>query len=431
MESMKDRIEAKVLEFSGKLSTQIHLLALRNTFMTILPIMVFGGLSAVIFRSTCHKRDNERFSARMGWLCGRLQLCVLMDFSFKSWFITLYVALGITHYLCKNYKIEELIPNFITVFGVFMLAVRIEKLQYGLSLTDLNFLDGKGLLVGIFVSIVTVEIYRFLKSKNFGRIKLPDSVPASLSETFASLSIAILIMSLYLVMFIIFHNMDTTFAMWLSSVIAPQIKATDSLWFILLMTFIINAAWFFGIHNATFWGLMGPIMMMNISENAAQLAAGIAPTAILTEAFWVYFICIGGVGSCLSLAIILCFSKSKLLKVVGKVGIIPAFFGISEPITFGLPIMLNPIFFIPCSLVSVVNAVIAFLCLNTGLIGKTYAMLSFNMPSIFGAYFSTGDFKAVILVAVLIVIDMLLYFPFMKMYEKQQLLIEQQDEMQE
>ena len=65
MESMKDRIEAKVLEFSGKLSTQIHLLALRNT---------------------CHKRDNERFSARMGWLCGRLQLCVLMDFSFKSWF---------------------------------------------------------------------------------------------------------------------------------------------------------------------------------------------------------------------------------------------------------------------------------------------------------------------------------------------------------
>ena len=65
-------------------------------------------------------------------------------------------------------------------------------------------------------------------------------------------------------------------------------------------------------------------------------------------------------------------SKSKLLKVVGKVGIIPAFFGISEPITFGLPIMLNPIFFITCSLVSVVNAVIAFLCLNTGLIGKTY-----------------------------------------------------------
>lgn len=430
MESMKDKIEAKVLDISAKLSTQTHLLALRNTFMTILPIMVFGGLSAVISAAPVTEKTTNGFL--LAWAG------FVADYGYVfSWisvlslgFITLYVALGITHYLCKNYNIEELIPNFITVFGVFMLAVRIEKLQYGLSLADLNFLDGKGLLVGIFVSIVTVEIYRFLKSKNFGKIKMPDSVPASLSETFASLSIAVLIMLLYLIMFIIFHNMDTTFAMWLSSVIAPQIKATDSLWFILLMTFIINAAWFFGIHNATFWGLMGPIMMMNISANAGQLSAGMAPTAILTEAFWIYFVCIGGVGSCLSLAILLCFSKAKLLKIVGKVGIIPAFFGISEPITFGLPMMLNPIFFIPASLVSVVNAIIAFLCLNTGLIGKTYAMLSFNMPSIFGAYFSTGDFKAVILVAILIVIDMILYFPFMKIYEKQQLRIEQQDEAQ-
>lgn len=430
MESLKDKIEAKVLDISAKLSTQTHLLALRNTFMTILPIMVFGGLSAVISAAPVTEKTTNGF--HLAWAG------FVADYGYVfSWisvlslgFITLYVALGITHYLCKNYNIEELIPNFITVFGVFMLAVRIEKLQYGLSLADLNFLDGKGLLVGIFVSIVTVEIYRFLKSKNFGKIKMPDSVPASLSETFASLSIAVLIMLLYLIMFIIFHNMDTTFAMWLSSVIAPQIKATDSLWFILLMTFIINAAWFFGIHNATFWGLMGPIMMMNISANAGQLSAGMVPTAILTEAFWIYFVCIGGVGSCLSLAILLCFSKAKLLKIVGKVGIIPAFFGISEPITFGLPMMLNPIFFVPCSLVSVVNAIIAFLCLNTGLIGKTYAMLSFNMPSIFGAYFSTGDFKAVILVAILIVIDMILYFPFMKIYEKQQLRIEQQDEAQ-
>lgn len=143
MESMKDRIEAKVLEFSGKLSTQIHLLALRNTFMTILPIMVFGGLSAVISAAPVTKETTNGFL--LAWAG------FVADYSYVfSWisvlslgFITLYVALGITHYLCKNYKIEELIPNFITVFGVFMLAVRIEKLQYGLSLTDLNFLDGK------------------------------------------------------------------------------------------------------------------------------------------------------------------------------------------------------------------------------------------------------------------------------------------------
>lgn len=86
--------------------------------------------------------------------------------------------------------------------------------------------------------------------------------------------------------------------------------------------------------------------------------------------------------------------------------------------------MLNPIFFIPCAFVSVVNAIISFLCMNSNLIGKTYAMLSFNMPSIFGSFLSTGDFKAPILVVVLILLDMLMYFPFVKIYEKQQLMLE-------
>lgn len=132
-------------------------------------------------------------------------------------------------------------------------------------------------------------------------------------------------MAIFLVMFIIFHSMETTFAIWLGSIIAPQISATDSLWFIVIMTFIINAAWFFGIHNATFWGIMGPIMFMNLSNNAAQLSGGIAPTAILTESFWIYFVCIGGVGSCLSISLLLCFSKSKMMKTVGRISVLPAF----------------------------------------------------------------------------------------------------------
>ncbi|MDV2583768.1 PTS sugar transporter subunit IIC, partial [Alkalibacillus haloalkaliphilus] len=76
-------------------------------------------------------------------------------------------------------------------------------------------------------------------------------------------------------------------------------------------------------------------------------------------------------------------------------------------------------------LTAAVNATITFLLMNSGFIGKTYAMLSFNMPSIFGAYFSTSDFKAVILIVALLVIDMLIYFPFTRMYEKQQLKLEE------
>ena len=81
--------------------------------------------------------------------------------------------------------------------------------------------------------------------------------------------------------------------------------------------------------------------------------------------------------------------------------------------------MLNPLMLIPCSLTSVVNVALAFLAMSSNLVGRTYTMLSYNMPSIFGAFFSTGDFKAVILIVVLLVLDLLIYFPFFKAYEKQ------------
>lgn len=416
-------IENKILAFSNKLGSEVHLMAIRNTFITMLPIMIFGGIAAVIGAAPATEGATGFMKAWSDFVGGHSII-----FSWISvlglGFTTLYIAIGITHFLLKNYKLDGVIPTFISLFGVVMLTVRPKELVYGMSLADLTYLDGKGILIGIFTGIFTVEMYRFLKNKNFGKINLPDNVPASLSETFASLAVSVVIMSIYLVLFIIFDSMGTSMAEWLSTAIAPQIKATDSLWFIVLMTFIINVAWFFGIHNATFWGLMGPIMFMNLSTNAAQQASGVAASAILTESFWVYFVVIGGVGSCLSIAILLCFSKSKMMKTVGKISVLPAFFGISEPVTFGLPIMLNPIFFIPCAFVSVVNAIISFLCMNSNLIGKTYAMLSFNMPSIFGSFLSTGDFKAPILVVVLILLDMLMYFPFVKIYEKQQLMLE-------
>ncbi|MFQ9071616.1 MAG: PTS transporter subunit EIIC [Faecalibacillus faecis] len=91
---------------------------------------------------------------------------------------------------------------------------------------------------------------------------------------------------------------------------------------------------------------------------------------MFTTPFWVYFVAIGGCGSCLALAILLVRSKSKQLNTVGKVGIIPSFFGISEPLIFGIPLMLNPIFFVPFLLTSTVNCIIAYISMSVGIVGK-------------------------------------------------------------
>lgn len=130
----------------------------------------------------------------------------------------------------------------------------------------------------------------------------------------------------------------------------------------------------------------------------------------------------------LALAMMLATSKSQQLKAIGRLGLIPAFFNISEPIIFGLPLMLNPVFFVPFLFTSVLNGTIAFITMQIGLIGRSYAMLSWQMPSVIGAFFSTMDWKAPVLILILIVIDGLIYFPFFKMYERTMVKMESGEE---
>lgn len=200
--------------------------------------------------------------------------------------------------------------------------------------------------------------------------------------------------------------------------ISPSLSAMDNLGFTVIITLLVHIFWFFGIHDAALSGVLGPIRDGNLSLNAVAHAAGESLPNIFTTPFWVYFVVIGGCGSVLALAILLCTSKSKQLKAMGRLGLIPAFFNISEPIIFGLPLMLNPVFFVPFLSTSVLNGAITFLAMQLGLVGKSYAMLSWQMPSILGAFFSTMDWKAPILILLLMVIDGTLYFPFYKIYER-------------
>ncbi|MEG0274521.1 MAG: PTS transporter subunit EIIC, partial [Longicatena sp.] len=196
----------------------------------------------------------------------------------------------------------------------------------------------------------------------------------------------------------------------------------------IIATLLIHLFWFFGVHDAALAGILGPVRDGGLSLNAAAQAAGKALPNVFTTPFWVYFVVIGGCGACLALAILLVRSKSKQLKTVGRVGIVPAFFNISEPIIFGVPLMLNPIFLIPFLFTSTLNAVIAYACMDSGLIGRSFAMLSWNMPSVFGAFLSTMDWRAVVLVVLLILMDILIYYPFFKIQERQLVALENEEE---
>lgn len=425
--SISEKVEKRILPFANKLSSQRHLKAIRDAFMSLLPITLLGGIASVIGAAPVTETTTNGFL--LAWANFAAQNSAVL-----SWInaltlggMALYICMGITYFLSKHFKMDVFIPMMITMFGFMMLVCNPIELGWAGSSIDISYIGGQGLLPAMLVAFVGVELYHYMREHNWGRITLPPSVPASLTEVFAGLVPAFLTLAVYVVIWIVFNALGTNFTAFIYSIISPALSAADSLGFTILVTLLLHLFWFFGIHDAAFGAVLGPIRDGNLSINAAAQAAGQALPHVFTTSFWVYFVIIGGCGSVLALAILLLTSKSKQLKTVGRVGIVPAFFGISEPIIFGVPLMMNPIFFIPFLLTSTVNGIISFLLIDSGVIAKTFAMLSWQMPSVFGAFLSTMDIKAPVLIIVLILIDMLIYFPFFKIQEKQCLAMEKED----
>lgn len=412
-------LEKNIMPKANKLATERHLKAIRDTFMTILPPIFFGGIIAVINSAPVTETTTNGFLLAWAKFAANNSAILSWLNTVTLGFLSLYVCIGVTYYLAKSYKMETFLPIIISVAGYCMLTIDPQEVSFGNVLGQLTYFDGKGILVALFVSIMTVELYRVLYDHKVGWIKMPDSVPPALMVSFGSLVPCLIVLGIDSLIFILCKTFaGTCFAAVVINFLSPAVEATDNIGFALLVAFLLNFGWFFGIHDTVWSGFLSPIEYGTLSVNAAAQAAGQALPHVFTVSFWCYFGIIGGLGNCLALGLLCLRSKNKEVKTIGKLGIVPAFFGISEPITFGLPIMLNPLMFVPSIVTSIVNVVISYLLMSANIIGRTYAMLSYNMPSIFGAFFSTGDWKASVLIVVLIVLDMLIYYPFLKAHER-------------
>lgn len=420
-------MEQKIMPVANKMGKQRHLSAMRDAFISLLPINLMGGLAAIIKSPPVTEETTN--GLLLGWKSFADANATLFNwlYAFTLGAMALYICIGVTHFLCRHYKLNNFIPILFSIVGFFLIVTKPLELGWDGKSLEFSYIDGKGLIPAIFIAIWTVELYHLMKEKNFGKITMPPSVPASLSDVFASLIPGMCLLLSYILIFAVFNSFGTTLPEFLFEKLAPALKATDSIVFVVLITFFTHFLWFFGIHDAALAGIMGPIRDGNLSMNASAQVAGQPLEFVFTTPFWVYFVVIGGCGAVLGLGILLLRAKSKQLRTLGKIGVVPAFFGISEPLIFGIPLMLNPVFFVPFIFAAVVNGIITFLLMDIGFISKTFSMVSWNMPSVFGAFFSTLDLKAVVLVILLTLLDMIIYYPFVKVYDKQLYTKEQEE----
>lgn len=428
--TLSEKMDQYISPLANKLSQQRHLKATRDAFMSMLPITLFGSIPIILNAAPVTENTTNGFL--LAWASFAEQNSMILNWisGITLSAMSLFICIGVTYFLCRHYKEDVLRPLMFAVAGFLMLVLTPMKLGWDGKEVEISFLDGRGILLALFVSIVTVEGYHWMRKKNIGRISMPDSVPASLSETFAALVPGLILMTFFSIIFIIFHAFDTTAVQFLYNIMAPSFQAADSLPFTILSIFLIHLFWFFGIHDAALAGILGPIRDGNLSINAAEKMAGTDLSNIFTTPFWTYFVIIGGSGSVLALAFLMMRSKSKQLSTVGKVGFLPSIFGISEPMIFGTPLMLNPIFFVPFIFTSVFNGIVTYLCMSWGIVGKTFAVFSWQMPAPIGAFLSTMDWRAIVLVVALIALDGVLYYPFFKVYEKNLISLEKESEIE-
>ena len=167
--------------------------------------------------------------------------------------------------------------------------------------------------------------------------------------------------------------------------------------------------------------------LTNLGLNQQALNAGEPVMHVFIEPFWQFFIVIGGSGSTMGLVLLYLRSRSAHLRSIGKLSIVPSMFNINEPVIFGSPVVMNPILFIPFLLAPLVNAVIAWTATKTNLINHVISLAPWTTPAPIGAAWSTGwDWRVIVLIAVLVAIATLIYYPFFRMYERQLLQQEQE-----
>ena len=280
------------------------------------------------------------------------------------------------------------------------------------------------MFVGIISAFFAVEVYRFTQKTGF-KISMPPQVPSSVARSFESL-VPTTIILLVVATFTMFIGID--FHKIVSVIIAPLVKASDSLPSVLIIIFLTQFFWSFGIHG---WSIIGslarPLWLILLEQNTTAFVSNTQIVNVAAEPFYQWFIMIGGSGATLGLAILFAFrSKSSYGKALGKTAFIPSIFNINEPMIFGAPIVLNPMLIIPFIIAPIVNALIAWFATSIGLVNNVVASAPWTLPGPIGAFLATGnDWRAAVLVVILIIISIGIYYPFFKMYDKKLLLEEE------
>ena len=421
-QSLFSFIENRISPVAGKISSQRHIMAIRDGFIAAMPFMIVGSFLLVFVYPPFSAESSWGFARSWLALSGKYESQILTPFNMTMGIMSIYITAAIAYNLARRYQLDPFMTAMLALMG--FLLVSAPQANGNMPTVALG---GVGIFTAVIVAIYVTELTRFLKHHNIG-IRLPSQVPANIKQSFDLLiPILAVIITLYPISMGVQALFDQLLPQAIMALFQPLISAADSLPAILLAVLICHLVWFAGIHgSAIVSGMLQAFWLTNLGLNQTDLAAGLPLTHIMTEAFWNFLIVIGGSGATFGLVLLFLRSKSVHLRAMGKLSLVPSMFNINEPVIFGTPIVMNPTFFIPFILSPMINAVVAYTAVTTNLLPHMISLVPWTSPAPIGAAWAMGwDFRVTVLVLLLMALSALIYYPFFKVYEKQLLAQEQ------
>lgn len=418
MNHFLDFIETKLAQPMSKISEQRHLRALRDGVVSAIPFIIVGSFFLIIAFPPI-PQDWGFYK----WATAHATE-ILIPYRLTFWIMSLYICFGVGYNLAKSYELDPLSGGQLSV-AAFLLSIMPVTTKAGLML-PMTSLGSVGIFPCMLLAIFAVEVLRFCKTHNL-TFKMPEQVPSSVAHSFESIIPAAFVIIVIGVLNVVFKvNLEQV----IQFIFSPLVKAGDTLFGVLVPVFLVCFFWIFGIHGDSIVGSVArPIWLQYFTENAEKVANGQVPTHIAPETFFQWFIWIGGSGATIGLLICaLLFGKAQYTKSITRACIVPGIFNINEPVIFGFPIMLNPIFFIPFIVAPIIMTLVSWFVFKLGLVHLMFVQPPWTLPAPIGAYIATGgDWRAIILVLVNIAIATVIYYPFMKMYDNKQLELEKEE----
>ena len=408
--------------FFEKISRNPYLRAIRDGFIAAMPVILFSSIFLLvafvpnIFGFTWSDEAVAAIMKPYGYTMGIVAVLVAGTTA-KS------LTDAFNRQLSKTNQINFISTMIASISGFLLLAS--DGIEGGFAN---GYMGTKGLLTAFLAAFITVNIYKVCVKNNV-TIRMPDEVPPNVSQAFKDvIPYALSIFVLYGIDLATRQLVRTNVAEAILKLFEPLFTAADGYVGITIIFGAYALFWFVGIHGPSIVEpAIAAITYANIETNFQLLQAGQHADKILTSGTQMFIVTMGGTGATLVVPFMFMWlTKSKRNKAIGRASVVPTFFGVNEPILFGAPLVLNPVFFVPFILAPIANVWIFKFFVDTLKMNSFSVNLPWTTPGPLGIVMGTNFAPlAFVLAVLLVVVDVLIYYPFLKVYDEQILAEEQ------